>query len=607
MDTLQDLLALYRRKRHAELIERCVRWLAATPDDVRVLSLLGASQAERGDHAAAVGSFRRLTQLDPTQAAHWSNLGTALRAAGDYDEALKAYEAAARRAEPTPAFLLNVALLHLDRLEYGKARALLRQAAAKSPNDPEIRVMTAVTAYAQADDESARKLLSGLERSTVIDRGLWLRASVILMQTGALDAAEMMLRKLLETDSEDGLARVRLAQLLERSNRVDEAEAILAKLPPGDVSSEREFIEDRLAIEARLAERRGDFVTAESRYRALMAQGLPEHESHHVQFPLARCLEAQRRYDETMAELEAAHASQQEFLRRSASHILKAERPAFAIADHGCDPIDVAQWGGANAARDLAHSPVFIVGFPRSGTTLLEQMLDAHPMLQAMDEQPFLQNAIDHLRSAGIQYPDRLAAATGQQLQAARDLYFSRVDGVLRRDPARRLVDKNPLNLLRLPGIVRLFPNARIVLAVRHPCDVVLSCYQQHFRAPEFASLCSNLERLVRAYVRAFDFWFAETAKLAPTVFEVRYERLVSDFENETRRLVEFLDLPWDPALLDPARRAKERGFISTPSYAQVTQPVNRSAIDRWRHYEKYFHEVRGVLRPYLDRWGYEG
>ncbi|MGQ0619713.1 MAG: tetratricopeptide repeat-containing sulfotransferase family protein [Panacagrimonas sp.] len=607
MEPLQHLLTLYRRKRYTELMECCAQCLVASPDDVQVLALLGAAQAERGDHAAAIASFRRLTELEPTQAVHWSNLGTALRAAGHYDQALHAYEAAAVRAEPTPAFLLNVALLHLDRLEYGKARTLLRQAAAKSPSNPEIRVMTAVAAYAQADDESARKLLSGLERSAVIDRGLWLRASVILMQTGAIDPAERMLRKLLDTDPGDGLARVRLAQLLERSNRIDEAEAILVKLPPEAASSEREFIEDRLAIEARLAERRGKFVTAEARYRRLLAQGLPEHESHHVRFPLARCLEAQRRHDETMAELEAAHASQQEFLRRSASHILKSERPAFAIADRGCDPADVAQWGESAAAPDLAYSPVFIVGFPRSGTTLLEQTLDAHPGLQAMDEQAFLQNAIDHLRSARIQYPDRLAAATEPQLQAARDFYFSRVDGALRRDPARRLVDKNPLNLLRLPGIARLFPHARIVLAVRHPCDVVLSCYQQHFRAPEFASLCSNLERLARAYVRAFDFWFSEATKLVPTVCEIRYERLVSDFENETRRAVAFLDLPWDPALLDPARRAKERGYISTPSYAQVTQPVNRSAIDRWRSYEKYFDEVRRILRPYLDRWGYEG
>lgn len=604
MGEVSELLALYRSHAYDALVRRAREWLSTNDADTAVLALLGAALAALGEQAQAVSTFARLTELEPEKAAHWSNLGTALRAAGEYDKALRAYEEAARKTKPTPAFLLNVALLHLDRLEFRKARELLRQAAVGSPDNPEIRVMAAVAAYAQADDETARYQLAGLEQSRTVDRDLWLRASVILMQTGALAAAEKMLRKLIESNSLDALARVRLAQLLERANRVDEARGVISDLPPSSAQDGPELAEDRLAIEARLAERCGDFVEAEARYRALLVKSPHEHESYPLRFPLARCLDAEQRYDEAMSELQAAHTSQMEFLRRSASHILNTGRPAFSIADHGCDPADVLRWNHDNApAAD--QSPVFIVGFPRSGTTLLEQMLDSHPSLQSMDEQPFLQNAIDHLRSAGVSYPEGLADATSAQLQAARTYYFSRVDTVLRRDPGRRLVDKNPLNLLRLPGIMRLFPNARVVLAVRHPCDVVLSCYQQHFRAPEFASLCSDLNRLAQAYVRAFDFWFTEAGKLAPAAYEIRYERLVSDFENGSRDLIEFLGLPWDTAMLDPSRRARERGYISTPSYAQVSQPVNRSAIDRWRRYGPWLEPVIPILRPYLDRWGY--
>jgi hypothetical protein len=143
------------------------------------------------------------------------------------------------------------------------------------------------------------------------------------------------------------------------------------------------------------------------------------------------------------------------------------------------------------------------------------------------------------------------------------------------------------------------------VLAIRHPCDVILSCYQQHFRAPEFALLCRNLESLAHAYVRAFDYWFAEAAKLSPSVLELRYESLVEHFEAHARETVAFLGLEWHDALLDPARRARERGYISTPSYAQVTQPVTTKAVGRWQRYRRHFEPVLPILQPYLDRWGY--
>jgi len=168
-----------------------------------------------------------------------------------------------------------------------------------------------------------------------------------------------------------------------------------------------------------------------------------------------------------------------------------------------------------------------------------------------------------------------------------------------------RLVDKNPLNVLRLPAIHRLFPHARIILALRHPADAILSCYMQHFRAPAFARLCSSLEQLADGYVKAFAFWYAEAARLGPAVMELRYEDLVSEFEPRLQALTDFLGLPWDPVMLNPAERAKARGYISTPSYAQVVEPVTRKAVDRWRRYERHLRPLLPTLAQNLQRWGY--
>jgi len=172
-------------------------------------------------------------------------------------------------------------------------------------------------------------------------------------------------------------------------------------------------------------------------------------------------------------------------------------------------------------------------------------------------------------------------------------------------EPGQRLVDKNPLNLLALPAIRRLFPNARIVLAIRHPCDVILSCYMQHFRAPEFSLLCRDLPSLAAGYRRAFDFWYREAAILRPAAYELHYEASVSAFEPQMRKIAEFLELPWTDAMLATADHASRKGFISSPSYSQVVQPVNTRAIGRWKAYEKYFGGVIPQVQPYLDRWGY--
>ena len=279
--------------------------------------------------------------------------------------------------------------------------------------------------------------------------------------------------------------------------------------------------------------------------------------------------------------------------------------PTMEVTQFGCDAADVGTWDHARAPA-AAESPVFIAAFPRSGTTLLEMTLDAHPLLKSMDEQPFLQNALNELCVPGVRYPAELGRLSDAQLDQVRGAYWERVNKKLRLERGQRLVDKNPLNILRLPAIRRLFPHAHILHAVRHPCDVVLSCYMQHFRAPDFAFLCADLKTLAVGYRRTMDFWYRQLDLLDPTVREVHYERLVAGFETEMHGIIDFLELPWNDRLLEPATHARSKGYISTPSYAQVVQPVNQRSVGRWRAYEKHFAEVLPLLRPYLDRWNYE-
>ena len=198
-----------------------------------------------------------------------------------------------------------------------------------------------------------------------------------------------------------------------------------------------------------------------------------------------------------------------------------------------------------------------------------------------------------------------LANLTQQDADQLRSVYRRLVGEVLPDLGERRLVDKNPLNMLCLPMIMRLFPHARVILCLRHPCDVLLSCSMQPFRSPAFMVLCSSLQRLAQGYVRAFEQWHHDVEVFAPHVLKWRYESVVSQFDDQVARLGQFLETADTSPMTRFAEHARRKRFISTPSYAQVTEGVHRKAVDRWQNYREQFEPVLPELQPWIDRLGY--
>jgi tetratricopeptide (TPR) repeat protein len=556
--------------------------------------------------AGSVAAYQELTRQQPRQVAHWVNLGTVLRAFGRYDEALAAYIEAAALGECSASFLYNVGLLHQDRGDYESARRVLADATQKAPEDAEIRLQYAQCCYDSLHIEAATVALADWQHRKAISSEQLATLALLLLNLGeataAGEAAAQAAAQAAADPRPSALALLRLAQIRERSNRVAESQETLRRirsLPDASaLGTELQLLEAQIDLRQRRYE------PASQTFRQLAATCPEPHRRHLYLFPLAKALDARQQYDDAYQCLLDAHEAQQLHLARTNPGAAGLREPPLKITRYGCSRADIAEWDPSDAPPAEA-SPVFIVAFPRSGTTLLEQMLDAHPALVTMDEQPFLQYAIDRMMDLGIDYPAGLARLTPAQLAAVREYYWSLTRRKVQLSPGQWLIDKNPLNLLRLPAIRRLFPNARILLAIRHPCDVVLSCFMQHFRAPEFALLCRDLPTLARGYRRSFDFWYEQLPLLQPVVREIRYETFVDAFEAESRDIMAFLGLDWAAAQRAPAAHAMSKGFISTPSYAQVIEPVNRRAVGRWKPYEAWFGEALSVLQPYLDRWGY--
>jgi tetratricopeptide (TPR) repeat protein len=581
--------------------DKCLRVLDAHHHHPGALEVLGTILSSQGRYEEAVRVFNALTLMQPAVAAHWQNLATVLRPTGQQAQSLAAFERALRLAPPNAGLLYNLGALQMDRLDYAAAQLALRDAVALAPRDALIRWTYAHCCYDMGYAEEAVAAVEDWETLESLSVEITVSIALLLVTTGAAHRAQPALQRLMANPPASGRAAVGFALLLERLHRLDEARAVMQQLELDDHSPSVES--ERLAMSAVLADRAGRHEDAHRQLTSALAKRHEFVHRHNLLYPLAKACDALGRYEEAYTAAAEAHRSQLAFLERATGKALEEQSQLWALTASGCDPGDIARW--EKAATVAVESPIFIVGFPRSGTTLLEQVLDAHPLLQSMDEQPFLLRAVARVTDRGIGYPTELGKLSGSDLNDLRADYWAAVRNRVPLAPDQRLVDKNPMNMVLLPIICRLFPNAPIIFAVRHPCDTILSCFLQHFRS-DLALLGRDLTTLARAYSRAFSFWDSQWSLLRPDTHELEYEQLTADFAAEVDRLCAFLQLPRHEAMLAPGKHARAKGFISTPSYAQVIEPVSNRSVGRWKHYERHFsREALDLLTPWSKRWGY--
>ena len=268
---------------------------------------------------------------------------------------------------------------------------------------------------------------------------------------------------------------------------------------------------------------------------------------------------------------------------------------------------DPAPWRSTPEARPRASDPklhVFLVGFPRSGTTLLENVLAAHPDVVSLEEKDCLAPAIQTFLGSG-EGVARLASLPSGEAARQRDAYWAAVRAFGVEPRGKVFIDKMPLASLNLPLIAKLFPGAKVLFARRDPRDVVLSCFRRRFGMNPSMYQLLTLEGAAAFYDAVMGLAEVYRKILPSPLHLVRYESLVEDFEDTAKAACGFLGLDWDEGLRDFAERARKRG-ISTPSAAQVARGLNREGQGVWRRYREALAPVLPVLQPWVDRFGYE-
>jgi tetratricopeptide (TPR) repeat protein len=275
---------------------------------------------------------------------------------------------------------------------------------------------------------------------------------------------------------------------------------------------------------------------------------------------------------------------------------------------HGFDADLLRRWPVNALINDGLPVPAFLMGFFRSGTTLTEQVLDAHPHLIATDESSIVHElTLELQRISGItnDHATALKSLEEAQLSQLRQFYWKRMreeygDQVMH----KQVVDKNTLNTIDLGVISVVFPEARILFALRDPRDICISCFMQAFTPTPATINLLSWGGIAKQYSAVMGYWLTLRDSIQPNYLELRYEDTVADFETAYRRVFECLGVEWRPEVARFHERAKGR-YISTPSFAAVSQPVYRTAVARWKHYEKQFAAILPHLEPFIEAFGY--
>jgi tetratricopeptide (TPR) repeat protein len=401
------------------------------------------------------------------------------------------------------------------------------------------------------------------------------------------------------------------AAYYERTRRLEEARKLTERALGLDGSCA-----PALLVHARLDRQAGQMEDAEKFLQRALSQpdpGAPQSSARdtriRVLYEMGNILDRQGRYDDAMQAFHQAksmlrlHAAQQLFE-------LKTMRERLVEMRSKVTKEMLQRWQDEGSALQPKRRLALLGGHPRSGTTLLEQVLDAHPEIVSAEESEIFHDIA--YRPLMRALPDDspvlaiLEPATRDILEQSRNSYFQWMEKCLGQAVAGRLlIDKNPSYTFFVPHFVRIFPETRFLIALRDPRDVVLSCFMQAFvPLGQGNSAYLSLEQAVDEYVALMTTWRTVRPLMQNPWLEVRYEDMVEDLESVARRTLDFLGVPWDPQVLGFHEHARQK-VVRSPTYADVTKPVYKGAVGRWRHYQKYFEPHLARLEPFVKELGY--
>lgn len=576
----------------------------------------GSAALRAGKPAEAEAAFRRATDINPNRAAAWRGLGKALHALGRAEDGGAAHLRALQESAHDPELARAGQAASANRL--ADAYPVLRDRLQADPDDiAALRIMADVAMRMARPLDAARMLIRALALApgftaahdllgdalaqvpldaalAELDRHLADRPdhlgylnlkAGLLDRAGAHDDAIALYRRMLEIRPDDAPIRVVLGNVLQTVGRSQESiEAYRASLRHDPRNGEawwslanmktfRFPAEDRIAMQELLGQ-----------------PDLPAVDRLRIEFALGKALEDQADYAASFMHYAEGNRLRSAMGRYNQAHIDDQLRRAQRLysADY---------FAGRAGAGDAAPDPIFVVGLPRSGSTLVEQILASHSRIEGTMELNDLLRIVRRLDLPGGRYPEALADIPPTQLaQLGQD--YVQATRIQRKRGRPFFVDKLPINFMHIGLIATILPKAKIVDIRRHPLACGWSCFKQLFaRGHDFSYDLGDIGAYYRAYLGFMALW---DDRLPGRVHRVRYEDLVADTEGTVRGLLDHLGVAFEPACLDFHQTARA---VRTPSAGQVRQPIFTGGLDQWRHFDHWLDPLKRALGDALDAY----
>ncbi len=581
--TIKSLFELYRAGEHRTLLERTRTLLETNPNELALHSLTGSACLELEEYDAAIRSYQAALAVKPDFAKLHNSLGIAYLRSAQVEKAAGSFHNAVRSdPEFAPAWF-NLGLAYENRQRLAEAAGYYKKATLLNP------------VYYQAFSSLAK----------------------VLWELRITDQVEEYFEKALAIEENYQPAHLGLLRFLEQSNQHEKLRSAVTRA--GTVHGAHDMV--RL-YEAILADIEGGQEQAKLLLEEFSIDPVDAVSSHGERTRLARLTHICDGLNDTAAAFRYAQKANDlsreisdskgidktrflQFVENRRTYFISGNIKQWPDYVSG-DGLQVRPPQGEKSVPGRDHYPVFIIGFPRSGTTLLDTLLRGHPSIEVAEEIDAVPRMVNRLSGDADERLDALATLSDSDVESCRRTYLDTLARHVKPENDNAiLIDRFALNIIYTGEIVRLFPHARFILLLRHPADCVLSCFMQTFYETSANAGFFTLEDSAHLYDQVFGLWRQYTDTLQLSVLQVKYEDLIADVESTCRRITDFLEMPWHPGILEHERTAGDRPLIGTASYNQVTRPLYTEARERWQRYRAEMQAVLPVLEPWMRYFEY--
>lgn len=581
----------FEEKNVSETITYIKLSLSENNNQPELFNILGSLYTERNQLTDAFVAFQNAVKLKPHYIEARNNLALTLHNIGEHQKAAKEFRKAISANPNNAVFHFNIANLYRDMDDTINSKKHYFKSIALNSNLPEAFNNLGMLFWNQGDIKEAYQYWKIGIKNAPENIDLISNIGAFYWVSSEPKMAETYWLKGLQLSPGNTTIVAQYCEMLEKLNRLDEIAFLL--------NSASSSTNDILFLNARLKFRQKNYDEALDIYKQIDPLKLSPQKVPFYYTNLGILLEKFGKFDEAFRAFEKKNRyieTQLDYDNTSRDLYRKSKASDIKNLKYAKQLRSPNRANMQNASIQYS----FMIGFPRSGTTLLDTILRSHSKIDVLEETTCLEKSISKVNN----FNWNLAKGSEDPLVQAREIYQKEVTK-FKTSGTDCLVDKMPLHIFDIPKISKIFPNSKFILALRHPLDSILSCWSQSFKLNSAMSNFTRLETTVELYCLAMDMFLECQKRLDIDVFKIKYEELVLDFELNIQNLLKFLGLEWEETVQEYQKTALERSIINTPSYSQVTQALYTGSIDRWQNYNVHFQPYKEKVAKYCDEFSY--